>query len=64
MKTFIARFHNVYGPHGTGCGARKRRAICRKVIEAKDTGRHEIVIWRCNQTRSFMYIDDCTKAST
>jgi len=64
MKTFIARFHNVYGPHGTWDGGREKApaAICRKVIEAKDAGRHEIVIWGDgSRTRSFMFIDDCTK---
>ena len=62
MKTFIARFHNVYGPHGTWDGGREKApaAISRKVIQAKDTGKHEIVIWGDgNQTRSFMYISDC-----
>ena len=62
MKTFIARFHNVYGPWGTWDGGREKApaALCRKVIEAKDSGRHEITIWGDgNQTRSFMYIDDC-----
>ncbi len=64
LKTAIARFHNVYGPFGTWDGGREKApaAICRKVIEAKDTGKHEIVIWGDgNQTRSFMYIDDCVK---
>ncbi len=63
MKTSIARFHNVYGPLGTWDGGREKApaAICRKVIEAKDSGKHEIEIWGDgNQTRSFMYIDDCT----
>jgi GDP-D-mannose 3', 5'-epimerase len=67
MKTFIARFHNVYGPHGTWDGGREKApaAICRKVIEAKDTANTEIDIWGDGtQTRSFMYIDDCVKAST
>lgn len=62
LKTAIARFHNVYGEPGTWDGGREKApaAICRKVIEAKDTGRHEIVIWGDgHQTRSFMYIDDC-----
>jgi nucleoside-diphosphate-sugar epimerase len=62
MKTFIARFHNVYGPRGTWDGGREKApaAICRKVIEAKETGKHEIEIWGDGkQTRSFMYIDDC-----
>ncbi len=62
LKTFIARFHNVFGPHGTWFGGREKApaALSRKVIEAKDTGRHEIEIWGDGtQTRSFMYIDDC-----
>src|SRR5499425_1884747 len=64
MKTFIARFHNVYGPFGTWDGGREKApaAICRKAIEAKLTGRHEIDIWGSGeQTRSFMFIDDCLK---
>ena len=64
LTTFIARFHNVYGPFGTWDGGREKApaAICRKVIEAKDTGSREITIWGDGtQTRSFMYIDDCTK---
>ena len=62
MKTSIARFHNVYGPWGTWDGGREKApaALCRKVIEAKDNGKHEITIWGDGkQTRSFMYIDDC-----
>jgi GDP-D-mannose 3',5'-epimerase len=62
LKTFIARFHNVYGPWGTWDGGREKApaAICRKVIEAKDTGQKNISIWGTgNQSRSFMYIDDC-----
>jgi len=63
MKTAIARFHNVYGPNGTWDGGREKApaAMCRKVIEAKDTGKNDITIWGDgHQTRSFMYIDDCT----
>jgi nucleoside-diphosphate-sugar epimerase len=62
LPTFIARFHNVYGPHGTWDGGREKApaAICRKVIEALDTGSGQIEIWGDGkQTRSFMYIDDC-----
>ena len=62
LYTRIARFHNVYGPHGTWDGGREKApaAICRKVIEAKLSGKHEINIWGSGQqTRSFMYIDDC-----
>lgn len=64
FETHIARFHNVYGPWGTWDGGREKApaAMCRKVIEAKDSGSDEIVIWGDgNQTRSFMYIDDCVK---
>jgi nucleoside-diphosphate-sugar epimerase len=62
LMTFIARFHNVYGPHGTWFGGREKApaALSRKVIEAKDSGNLVIEIWGDgNQTRSFMYIDDC-----
>jgi nucleoside-diphosphate-sugar epimerase len=62
LATRCARFHNVYGPHGTWEGGREKApaAVCRKVIHAKLTGRHEIDIWGDGrQTRSFMYIDDC-----
>ncbi len=62
LVTRVARFHNVYGPDGTWDGGREKApaAICRKVIEAKETGNHEIEIWGDGtQTRSFMYIDDC-----
>jgi nucleoside-diphosphate-sugar epimerase len=64
MWVRVARFHNVYGPHGTWDGGREKApaAICRKVIQAKQTGKHEIVIWGDGkQTRSFMYIDDCVQ---
>ncbi|UCD99358.1 MAG: NAD-dependent epimerase/dehydratase family protein [Chloroflexota bacterium] len=62
LKTFIPRFHNVFGPHGTWDGGREKApaALCRKVIAAKDAGEHRIEIWGDgSQTRSFMYIDDC-----
>jgi GDP-D-mannose 3', 5'-epimerase len=60
----VARFHNVYGPHGTYDGGREKApaAMCRKVIDAQLNGKKEIVIWGDGQqTRSFMYIDDCIK---
>jgi GDP-D-mannose 3', 5'-epimerase len=66
VETRVARFHNVYGPLGTWTGGREKApaAICRKVIEAKLSGCHEIEIWGTgNQTRSFMYIDDCLKGT-
>jgi GDP-D-mannose 3', 5'-epimerase len=64
LYTRVARFHNVYGPWGTWDGGREKApaAICRKVIEAKVSGKHEIEIWGSGkQTRSFMFIDDCIK---
>ncbi len=66
IVTRVARYHNVYGPNGTYDGGREKApaAICRKVIQAKQSGKHTIDIWGDgNQTRSFMYIDDCTKGS-
>ncbi|HWT78893.1 MAG TPA: NAD-dependent epimerase/dehydratase family protein, partial [Candidatus Methylomirabilis sp.] len=63
LETHIARFHNIYGPNGTWFGGREKApaAICRKVIEARDTGVHKIEIWGTGeQTRSFCFIDDCT----
>jgi len=62
LETRVARFHNVYGPHGTYDGGREKApaAICRKVIQAKLSGTRDIEIWGDGlQTRSFMWIDDC-----
>ena len=66
LQTRVARYHNVYGPHGTFEGGREKApaAICRKVIHAKLSGEHSIEIWGDgNQTRSFMYITDCLKGT-
>ena len=62
LQITIARFHNVYGPLGTYAGGREKApaAICRKVAQAKITNSNLIDIWGDGeQTRSFMYIDDC-----
>ena len=67
IQTRIARYHNVFGPHGTYDGGREKApaAICRKVAHAKLTGTAEIEIWGDGeQTRSFMYIDDCLVGTT
>jgi nucleoside-diphosphate-sugar epimerase len=67
IQTRVARYHNVYGPHGTYDGGREKApaAICRKVAAAKLAGAHEIEIWGDGeQTRSFMYIDDCLFGTT
>jgi nucleoside-diphosphate-sugar epimerase len=61
LYTRVARYHNVFGPHGTWTGGREKApaAICRKVAEAELSGNHEIEIWGDGeQTRSFTYIDD------
>lgn len=66
LQCRVARYHNVYGPFGTWTGGREKApaAICRKVLVAKLSGKHEIEIWGDgHQTRSFMYIDDCTKGT-
>ena len=61
MKTYIARFHNIFGPYGTWFGGREKApaAICRKVAQAKLWNMDDIEIWGDGeQTRSFCYIDD------
>src|SRR6516225_4586138 len=66
LQTRVARYHNVYGPHGTWDGGREKApaAICRKVLQAKLSGDCDIEIWGDGQqTRSFMYIDDCIKGT-
>ena len=66
IATRSARYHNVYGPFGTYDGGREKApaAICRKIIEAKMSGRHLIDIWGDGtQTRSFMYISDCLRGT-
>jgi len=64
LQTRVARFHNIYGPYGTWEGGREKApaAICRKVIEAKLSGKNEIEIWGDGQqTRTFTWIGDCLK---
>lgn len=64
VEVRVARFHNIYGPHGSWRDGREKApaAICRKVAEAKLSGRHEIEIWGDgNQTRSFCWIGDCLR---
>ena len=62
MEVRVVRFHNVYGPDGTWRGGREKApaALSRKIIEAKESGNLKIEVWGDGeQTRSFMYIDDC-----
>jgi nucleoside-diphosphate-sugar epimerase len=59
----VARFHNVFGPEGTWKGGREKApaALCRKVVRAEDCG--SIEMWGDGeQTRSFLYIDECVEA--
>ena len=62
LTTRVARYHNVYGPLGTFDGGREKApaALCRKIIKAKLEKKDSIDIWGDGeQTRSFLYIDDC-----
>jgi nucleoside-diphosphate-sugar epimerase len=64
MECRIARYHNIFGPEGTWRGGREKApaAICRKIAEAEDGG--EIEIWGDGeQTRSFLYIDECIEGT-
>ena len=65
IETRVARFHNVYGEYGTFDGGREKApaALSRKIIQAKIKNNLKIDIWGDgNQTRSFLYIDDCIDA--
>jgi GDP-D-mannose 3', 5'-epimerase len=67
LATRVARYHNVYGPWGTYDGGREKApaAICRKVIAAQLAGVDEIEVWGDGeQTRTFMYIDDCLEGTS
>ncbi|HET9501803.1 MAG TPA: NAD-dependent epimerase/dehydratase family protein [Marmoricola sp.] len=66
LTTRVARYHNVYGPNGTWTGGREKApaAVCRKIATAAITGEHELDIWGDGeQTRSFMFVDDCLEGS-
>ncbi len=63
LNVRIARFHNIFGPQGTWKGGREKSpaAMCRKAAESKDGD--EIEVWgEGNQTRSFLYVDECVEA--
>lgn len=67
LTTRVARYHNVYGEHGTFEGGREKApaAICRKIIEAHLAGHRQIDVWGDGeQTRSFMYISDCIEGTS
>jgi nucleoside-diphosphate-sugar epimerase len=64
MRTYIARYHNIFGPEGTWTGGREKApaAICRKIAMARDG--EDIEIWGDGeQTRSFLYIDECVEGT-
>jgi nucleoside-diphosphate-sugar epimerase len=66
LETRVARYHNVYGVDGTYDGGREKApaALSRKIAVAALSGRHEIEIWGDGeQTRSFMYVDDCVEGT-
>jgi GDP-D-mannose 3',5'-epimerase len=66
LETRVARYHNVYGPHGTWDGGREKApaALSRKVAAVKLGRADDIEIWGDGeQTRSFMYIDDCLRGT-
>ena len=63
LNVRIARFHNIFGPQGTWIGGREKSpaAMCRKVVEAKNGD--VIEVWGTGQqTRSFLYVDECVEA--
>ena len=66
LETRVARYHNVYGPYGTFDGGREKApaALCRKLINAKNSSEKKIDVWGDGeQTRSFMFINDCIKGT-
>ena len=66
LETRVVRYHNIYGPVGTFDGGREKApaALCRKIIYAKKNNEKIIDVWGDGeQTRSFLYIDDCIKGT-
>jgi nucleoside-diphosphate-sugar epimerase len=66
IQTRVIRYHNVYGPIGTYDGGREKApaALCRKIALAKMTNNKNIEVWGDGeQTRSFMFIDDCIEGT-
>ncbi|HSM65508.1 MAG TPA: NAD-dependent epimerase/dehydratase family protein [Ilumatobacteraceae bacterium] len=66
IQTRVARYHNVYGPNGSWTGGREKApaALCRKIAECVVEGRDEVEVWGDGeQTRSFMFVDDCVQGS-
>ena len=66
LDTKVVRYHNIYGPLGTYDGGREKApaALCRKIADAKINDKKEIEVWGDGeQTRTFLYIDDCLDGS-
>ena len=66
IEVRIARYHNIYGPYGTYDGGREKApaALCRKIIDAKLNKKDKIDVWGDGeQTRTFLYIDDCLEGT-
>ena len=66
LDTRVVRYHNIYGPKGTFDGGREKApaALCRKIILAKKNNIKNIDVWGDGeQTRSFLYIEDCIKGT-
>jgi GDP-D-mannose 3', 5'-epimerase len=64
MKTYVARYHNIFGPYGTWTGGKEKApaAICRKVAGSASG---QIEVWGDGeQTRSFLYVDECLEGTT
>jgi GDP-D-mannose 3',5'-epimerase len=64
MQTYVARYHNIFGPQGTWTGGREKApaAICRKIAMARSG--ETIEVWGDGeQTRSFLYIDECVEGT-
>jgi GDP-D-mannose 3',5'-epimerase len=65
LPTFVARYHNIFGPQGTWTGGKEKApaAICRKIAEVSSG--NAIDIWGDGkQTRSFLYVDECLEGTT
>ena len=66
IQVRVARYHNIYGPYGTYDGGREKApaALCRKVLMAKKNNDEKIEVWGDGeQTRTFLYIDDCVEGT-
>ena len=66
LEVRVARYHNIYGPYGTYDGGREKApaALCRKVIQARKDNNEIIDVWGDGeQTRTFLYIDECVEGT-